>query len=265
MNFTTTLLLFSQLCFAVSTTSTIRGSGIDEQQIEQLEEQQQQLEEEGRHIEQQQLEQQLEEQRERELKESRIIGGTRAMDGEYPYAVSLQDEKGPYCGASLIAPDMLLTAAHCKQNKSIKAVIGRYDLRDTSVGDVVDVTAENQIRHAGYDPQTTDSDLMLIKLNRKTRATDTPYEDRVVRFGNYYISSDTPASVMGWGVTNPSGGLLPSTLMHAEVFTISNEECAASSGFIGNFQADYTDAITPNMLCTYSMLLIFDYCLNFAT
>jgi len=68
------------------------------------------------------------------------------MDGEYPYAVSLQDEKGPYCGASLIAPDMLLTAAHCKQNKSIKAVIGRYDLRDTSVGDVVDVTAENQIR-----------------------------------------------------------------------------------------------------------------------
>jgi len=132
MNFTTTLLLFSQLCFAVSTTSTIRGSGIDEQQIEQLEEQQQQLEEEGRHIEQQQLEQQQHEEEQRELKESRIIGGTRAMDGEYPYAVSLQDEKGPYCGASLIAPDMLLTAAHCKQNKSIKAVIGRCLNKDTA-------------------------------------------------------------------------------------------------------------------------------------
>ena len=121
MNFTTTLVLFSQLCIAISTTtSTIRGSGIDEQQLEDEEQ--------------------------RELKESRIIGGTRAMDGEYPYAVSLQDEKGQFCGASLIAPDMLLTAAHCKQNKSIKAVIGRYDLRDTSVGDVVDITAENQIR-----------------------------------------------------------------------------------------------------------------------
>lgn len=133
MNFTTTLLLFFQLCIAASAASTIRGSGIDEQQqLERLGEEEQQLEEE--------------QQRERELKESRIIGGTRAMDGEYPYAVSLQDEKGPYCGASLIAPDMLLTAAHCKQNKSIKAVIGRYDLRDTSVGDVVDVTAENQIR-----------------------------------------------------------------------------------------------------------------------
>ena len=241
MNFTTTLLLFSQLCIATvsSTTSTIRGSGSSGEEQQQLEQQTKQK-------------QQLEGEEQRELKESRIIGGTRAMDGEYPYAVSLQDEKGPYCGASLIAPDMLLTAAHCKQNKSIKAVIGRYDLRDKSVGDVVDVTAENQIRHAGYDPQTTDSDLMLIKLNRKTRATDIPYEDRVVRFGNYYISSDTPASVMGWGVTNPNGGLLPSTLMHAEVFTISNEECSASSGFIGNFQADYTDAITPNMLCKYS-------------
>ena len=237
LNFTTTLLLFSQLCIAISTTSAIRGSGSGEEQ-QQLEQQTKQK-------------QQLEGEEQRELKESRIIGGTRAMDGEYPYAVSLQDEKGPYCGASLIAPDMLLTAAHCKQNKSIKAVIGRYDLRDKSVGDVVDVTAENQIRHAGYDPQTTDSDLMLIKLNRKTKATDIPYEDRVVRFGNYYISSDTPASVMGWGVTNPNGGLLSSTLMHAEVFTVSNEECAASSGFIGNFQADYTDAITPNMLCTY--------------
>ena len=143
MNFTTTLLLFSQLCIAVSATSTIRGSGSSEQQQQQqqLEEQFEQLGGEEYHIDQQ-----LEGEEQRELKESRIIGGTRAMDGEYPYAVSLQDEKGPYCGASLIAPDMLLTAAHCKQNKSIKAVIGRYDLRDTSVGDVVDVTAENQIR-----------------------------------------------------------------------------------------------------------------------
>ena len=135
MNFTTTLLLFSQLCIATvsSTTSTIRGSGSSGEEQQQLEQQTKQK-------------QQLEGEEQRELKESRIIGGTRAMDGEYPYAVSLQDEKGPYCGASLIAPDMLLTAAHCKQNKSIKAVIGRYDLRDTSVGDVVDVTAENQIR-----------------------------------------------------------------------------------------------------------------------
>ena len=44
----------------------------------------------------------------------RIIGGTPTDGQEYPFFVQADtDESGFYCGASLIAPDVVLTAAHC--------------------------------------------------------------------------------------------------------------------------------------------------------
>ena len=44
----------------------------------------------------------------------RIIGGEAAPVGLYPYIVSLQGASGHFCGGSLIAPDVVLSAAHCK-------------------------------------------------------------------------------------------------------------------------------------------------------
>lgn len=43
--------------------------------------------------------------------ETRIIGGEGADAGEYPYAVSLSDSLGHFCGGSMIAPDVVLSAA----------------------------------------------------------------------------------------------------------------------------------------------------------
>lgn len=39
-----------------------------------------------------------------------VIGGAEAEIGRHPYMVSLQDEHTHFCGASLIAPDIVLTA-----------------------------------------------------------------------------------------------------------------------------------------------------------
>ena len=44
-------------------------------------------------------------------KESRIVGGTYASTSDFPYLVSIQDDFGHFCGGSLIAPDVVLTAA----------------------------------------------------------------------------------------------------------------------------------------------------------
>ena len=44
-------------------------------------------------------------------KESRIIGGSATGTTEFPFVVSIQDRYGHFCGGSLIAPNMVLTAA----------------------------------------------------------------------------------------------------------------------------------------------------------
>lgn len=44
-------------------------------------------------------------------KESRIIGGSATGSTEFPFVVSIQDQYGHFCGGSLIAPNIVLTAA----------------------------------------------------------------------------------------------------------------------------------------------------------
>ena len=49
---------------------------------------------------------------------SKIIGGQNAYDGQFPHQVTLKRSSGGshYCGGSIIAPDKVMCAAHCKQS-----------------------------------------------------------------------------------------------------------------------------------------------------
>ena len=44
---------------------------------------------------------------------SRIIGGSVAKEGQWPWQLSLHFMEKHTCGGVLIAPDFVLTAAHC--------------------------------------------------------------------------------------------------------------------------------------------------------
>ncbi|KAL7513499.1 hypothetical protein ACHAXN_010601 [Cyclotella atomus] len=70
---------------------------------------------------------------------SRIIGGKEAVAGRFPYAVALSDSVGQFCGGSLIAEDVVLTAAHC-QGSDYNIVVGRHDLSDESLGEAIPVS-----------------------------------------------------------------------------------------------------------------------------
>lgn len=176
------------------------------------------------------------------LFDTRIIGGSEANEGRYSFAVSMQDRIGHFCGGSLIAPDVVLSAAHC-QGGEYSAVIGRHDLR-TNDGDEIDVATE--LPHPDYDSYSTNNDFMLLFLSRPTTET--------VDFAK--ISPDVTSvgesvTVMGWGDTHISDTIseLADELMEVEVKTISNNACEASSGKIGGWDETYNGQITENMMC----------------
>lgn len=43
----------------------------------------------------------------------RIVGGANSVEGEWPWQVSLHFSGNLYCGASVLSPDWLISAAHC--------------------------------------------------------------------------------------------------------------------------------------------------------
>ena len=129
----------------------------------------------------------------RELrKESRIVGGVVTKQNSYRYTVSLQSSSGEhFCGATLIGPQALLTAAHCKQTTWFRAVIKRHDLR-TNEGEVVNIAVNRQISHPNYSERTSNNDYMVIILPRAIKNAP------IIKIGQYYIPPSTPATVMGW-------------------------------------------------------------------
>jgi len=180
----------------------------------------------------------------------RVIGGTEATKGRYSYAVSLQDKFGHFCGGSLIAKDIVLSAAHCmgteggyNQDPGYNAVIGRHNLNTT---EGVEVSVKTEITHPDYDWGTTNNDFMILVLNQSITGAG------LVRVSPDIVPVGQGVTVMGWGDTDIADHLqtMPDELMETEVFVVSNEECDQSKGTAGGgYELDYHGQITENMLC----------------
>ncbi|PSC67886.1 phosphatase 2C 24 [Micractinium conductrix] len=111
-----------------------------------------------------------------------IVGGAKAAKGRYPYLVSLRRNvpgHPHFCGATLIAPRILLSAAHCfwdaaKANSSDASVklpqarIGGYESRGGKyeARQVVDM-----LTPAAYNPRTQQFDVAVLLLNKPSAAS----------------------------------------------------------------------------------------------
>lgn len=181
---------------------------------------------------------------EREL-DARIIGGSEANEDRYSYAVSFQDDIGHFCGGSLIAQDVILTAAHCKGGP-YNVVLGRHDLNDDD-GQVIPMKQE--VPHPDYDSYSTDNDFMVVFLEEPVSAINV---DLVSLNSQSSVPSVGQAvTAMGWGYTDISDDNSPlsDVLMQVRVDVISNEDCDASEGTSDGWDDNYHDQITQNMLC----------------
>lgn len=161
----------------------------------------------------------------------RIVGGKPAVQGAYPfYAIPGGDI---LCGATLIHPDILITAAHCK---------GAFVNGNVYIGgnlffgsDAVDTIFATQERpHPSYNEFTNEHDLMLVKLSRPSKSPSVPINvERSLPADNELVT------VIGFGVTS-DGGFQSYLLREVTINVVNFSTC--------NF--DYSGSIfNDSMIC----------------
>ncbi|GGS39357.1 MULTISPECIES: S1 family peptidase [Actinokineospora] len=165
-----------------------------------------------------------------------IVGGSRASIAKHPYVVFLADPDGrQYCGGTLVAPDKVVTAAHCVTPfavTDIKVVGGRED-KEATAGEVRPVT-EAWV-HPEYRSVTEGYDVAVLTL-----ADPLPYRLLPIAGADsdpLYAAGEM-ATILGWGRTS-AGGESSQFLLKAEVPLYADDDCAAA----------YADFAPEPMVC----------------
>jgi trypsin len=166
----------------------------------------------------------------------RIVGGTRASIGQYPWAVFLTTASGfQFCGGTLAARNKVVTAAHCADGRtpgSIRVVWLRED-KYSSAG--VTANVSRIWTHPSYQSATRGYDVAVLTLDRRLNSPVLPLAS--VADGALYRQG-TNATILGWGTTS-AGGPSSRYLLKAAVPVTSDLSCR-------NSYSQYTPA---HMVC----------------
>ena len=169
-----------------------------------------------------------------------IVGGTQAATGEFPWFVS--SVGNGYCGASLISPTVVMTAAHCGDvfGEGRSVVIGAVR-RNSLLGGAQARTIVQQVIHPLYHNVTWAYDVMLLQLNEPvTDVEPLQYNTDPVY---YHETSYFNVTVMGFGRVEYKVGDVSRNLLKTDLVTISDDHCL-------DYYSPF-DLRTDSMMCAW--------------
>eukprot|EP00816_Leptocylindrus_hargravesii_P011548 CAMPEP_0196808396 /NCGR_PEP_ID=MMETSP1362-20130617/8368_1 /TAXON_ID=163516 /ORGANISM="Leptocylindrus danicus, Strain CCMP1856" /LENGTH=709 /DNA_ID=CAMNT_0042182713 /DNA_START=365 /DNA_END=2492 /DNA_ORIENTATION=+ len=157
--------------------------------------------------------------------EPRIVGGESVNPpNRYPFQVSVVSASGNgwavhVCGGSLVAPNVVLSAAHCVEFADIVQV-GRYDLSNSKENFEQFNVIDRRV-HPSYDEQSQDYDFLILQLDGASSFSPVTLNDgKIVNFKN-----GQDLTVMGWGLQNAGDDVGSSVLKETTVDYISKQDC----------------------------------------
>lgn len=173
----------------------------------------------------------------------KIVGGTKAAQGAYPFQVALLRVRrtgpataqvvGQFCAGTLLTQRWVLTAAHCfvQGQKGKVEGLSKADSVGVHLGDVNianggdKILAKRIVVHPNYVTGNNVNDIALVELERAPRAesgaqavtvVDRPSEPAL-------LGVDAPLRIIGWGKTESGKGSLD--LMEATINAVERGQC----------------------------------------
>jgi trypsin len=186
----------------------------------------------------------------------RVVGGASTTIAEWPWtaAITLNPAsfsgsglQRQFCGGSLVAPTLVITAAHCMFDfdhnsftdaARYAAITGRTQL-SSSEGQEIPFASYQFFTDAGgnplFNPATLDFDVVLVQLASPSGASPIllagPDEAATWERGR-------DAYVSGWGSTSAEGGR-SDVLRAAQVGIIGDSTCGSPASYGGLFHAQF--------------------------
>jgi len=160
-----------------------------------------------------------------------ITGKTEEPVGAQPWMVALVEDgydasESQFCGGTLIAPQWVLTAAHCIEDtvaSEMDVVIGRHEL-SSNQGERIDV--DRLVPHPQYSEF---HDIALIHLVRP--ATAGQVIDLVTAVNEQLDDAPATAHMSGWGIIPERGDeFSPDGLHGVDIPIVTQSQCRAAYG-----------------------------------
>ncbi|XP_053313930.1 granzyme A-like [Spea bombifrons] len=166
-----------------------------------------------------------------------IFGGNEAKPHSRPYMVLLKNPG--FCGGTLIRPNWVLTAAHCKMNYSTEVILGAHNWKEREK-EQQRLQVLKWVPHPYFDFRKKLNDIQLVqlksaaKINKFVNVFPLPTSDENIK--------KPLCSTAGWGMTSPKSEKLSNVLREANLNIVENASCQKS------YEKLYIK-ITDDMIC----------------
>lgn len=178
------------------------------------------------------------------LYNSKIIGGDVSSQGQWPWQASLHFRGSHSCGASLVAKDFLVTAAHCFPKKDSGYLVASnwrvYIGMSSQSALPSPYLVEKIIPHESYNDETNNYDITLLKLTQPVEFS-TQIQPVCLPDHDKTFPAGTRCWTTGYGTTEEGGGQGSPNLMEVSVDIIDTADC--------NRKTVYAGRVTHYMIC----------------